>query len=293
MRRLLGRALQRHEGLESLQVFGLLRLCYAVVWLWYRHAQEAAHPDQPPHLMGHPVFLFSHNRLLMHAHAASSALLLPLVAAQTFGRKGSAAHKGSGRLVAALVIAASPFNLALLCQNRYAWWLTTLVETLVLTQWLYHLAKLCATTGASHRWHGVQFVRMWLTPVDVRVVTALALSVGTSDPVAATIAGHVGALVLWLARLSPRPAESAWLKIPYAEAPRLGGFDLEDQPAFQVFALSLAHLLAGQDAPIDEVSRSSVRASSQRDSLLKASSMTGIHLHTCTPSSWCARLRPD
>ena len=51
-----------------------------------------------------------------------------------------------------LQVAAAPFNVALLCQNRYAWWLTTLVETLVLTQWLYHLAKLCATTGALHRW---------------------------------------------------------------------------------------------------------------------------------------------
>ena len=95
-----------------------------------------------------------------------------------------------------LVIAASPFNLALLCQNRYAWWLTTLVETLVLTQCCYHLARLCATTASLHRWHGVQFVRMWLTPVDVRLATALALTLGTDDPTVASVAGHLGALLL-------------------------------------------------------------------------------------------------
>lgn len=253
MRRLLSRAVQRHEGLESLQVFGLLRLSYAVVWLWYRHAEELAHPGAVPHLMGHPEFLFSHNRLLMHVHAVSSAVLMPFVAAQVFGRKGSSAHKGSGRLVAALVIVACPFNVALLCQNRYAWWLTTLVETLVLTQWLYHLAKLCATTGASHRWHGLQFVRMWLTPVDVRVATSLALYIRADDPVVATVVGHVGALVIWIVRLSPRPVEAAQPRMPRVEVPRIGGFDLENLPAFQVFALTVAHILVGSEAPVDEV----------------------------------------
>ena len=254
MGRFLGRAFEHAEGVESLQVFGLARILYAVVWLCYRRAEELAHPDQSPHLMGHPTFEFSHNRLLMHVHAASSALLLPLVAAQTFGSKGSAAHKGAGRLVAVVVLAAAPFNVALLCQNRYAWWLTTLVETLVLTQWLYHLAKLSATTGALHRWHGVQFVRMWLTPVDVRVVTALALTLGARDPVVATVAGHVGALLLWVARLSPKPQPAAApLKIPCQEAPRLGGFDLEELPVYRVFVLSLAHLLAGSTADLDDV----------------------------------------
>lgn len=248
-------ALRRHEGLESLQVFGLLRLCYAVVWLWYRHAEDVAHPMHPPHLMGHPEFLFSHNRLLMHVHAVSSSLLLPFVAAQVFGNKGSIAHRRSGRVIAALVIVACPFNTALLCQNRYAWWLTTLVETLVLTQWLYHLAKLCATTGAHHRWHGIQFVRMWLTPVDVRIATSVALSIGTSDPVVATVVGHVSALALWLVRLSPRPIDAVQLRISHPEAVRLGVFNLDNVPAFQVFALSIAHLLAGLDAPLDEVSR--------------------------------------
>ena len=255
---MLSRAVQRHEGLESLQVFGLLRMCYAVVWLWYRNAEEVAHPTAAPHLMGHSEFLFSHNRLQMHVHAVSSALLMPFVAVQVFGRKGSSAHKVSGRLVAALVIVACPFNVALLCQNRYAWWLTTLVETLVLTQWLYHLAKLCATAGASHRWHGVQFVRMWLTPVDVRIVTSLALSIGTTDPVVATVVGHVGALALWMARLSPRPVETAQPRMPHVDAPRRGVFDLESLPAIQVLTLSIAHLLVGSDAPVDEVRREAV-----------------------------------
>ena len=256
--RLVCRAVQRHEGLESLQVFGLLRLSYAVVWLWYRHAEEVAHPTAAPHLMGHPEFRFSHNRLLMHVHAVSSALLMPFVAAQVFGRKGSSAHIVSGRVIAALVIVACPFNVALLCQNRYAWWLTTLVETLVLTQWLYHLAKLCATAGASHRWHGVQFVRMWLTPVDVRIVTSLALSMGTTDPVVATVIGHVGALALWVARLSPRPLDTGQPRVPHLDGPQLGVFHLESLPAFKVFALSIAHLLVGSDAPVDEVRHETV-----------------------------------
>ena len=192
----MSRAMRREEGLESVQLFGSCRLCYAVVWLWYRHAQEAAHPDQPPHLMGYPSFLFSHNRVLMHAHALSSALLLPLIASQALGRKGSRPHRNSGRLIAAVMVAAAPFNLALLCQNRYAWWLTTLVETLVLTQCCYHLARLCATVGSLHRWHCVQFVRMWLTPVDVRLATALALTLGTDDPTLASVAGHLGPLLL-------------------------------------------------------------------------------------------------
>ena len=102
--RFLARAFELNEGVESLQVFGLARILYAAVWLCYRRQEELARPEQPPHLMGHPGFEFSHNRLLMHVHAVSSALLLPLVAAQAFGQKGSGAHRGAGRLIAALVV---------------------------------------------------------------------------------------------------------------------------------------------------------------------------------------------
>ena len=94
---------------------------------------------------------------------------------------------------------------------------------------------------------------MWLTPVDVRVATSLALYIGTSDPVVATVVGHVGALALWIARLSPRPQEVAYPRMPHVEAPRLAGFDLGNLPAFQAFVLTVAHLLVGSEAPVDEV----------------------------------------
>jgi hypothetical protein len=36
--------------------------------------------------------------------------------------------------------------------------------------------------------------------------------------------------------------------MPFQAAPRLGGVDLGELPVYQVFALSLAHLLAGPTA---------------------------------------------
>ena len=122
----LERATRRREGTESLQLFGSLRMLYAVVWLAYRQAEEAAHPERRPHLMGFPVFVFTHPRVLAHIHGLSSALLLPLVAHQIFGRQGSGTHKLAGRVAAVLVVAATPANLGLLCSDRNAWWLTTL-----------------------------------------------------------------------------------------------------------------------------------------------------------------------
>lgn len=201
----LHRATRRQEGLESLQLFGTMRMIYAMVWLVYRRTAEATHPTQRPHLMGFPNFVFTHPRTPAHIHAISSAMLLPFVAHQIFCQHGSSRHKLAGRLIAVLVVGATPANVGLLCSDRHAWWLTTLVQTLVLTQWGYHLWGLCVTRGIHHRWHGIQFCRMWLTPVDVRVATSLALLLATTDPALATVLGHSGALLLWMWRLAPRP----------------------------------------------------------------------------------------
>jgi hypothetical protein len=75
------------------------------------------------------------------------------------------------------------------------------------------LFKLTRARGRAcsehHRWHGVQFVRMWLTPVDVRIGTSLGMWLLPANPEAGTVVGHMAALWLWILRLAPRPTAPA------------------------------------------------------------------------------------
>jgi hypothetical protein len=202
------KALQRQESVESLRWWGGARLCYAAVWLCYRLQQTVWHGEDQPHLLGAPRFRFHYDLLLGCVHACCSAVLLPLVTTQLSSRPGGRVHRLSGTVAAAVTVASLPWNLVLLSNDRHLWWLTTFVELLVLSQWVYHLHGLCRAAGRSsvlHRWHAIQFVRVWLTPVDVRLATAFALVVLTDEPSIATGFGHLAPLLMWLWRLSPRP----------------------------------------------------------------------------------------
>ena len=79
-----------------------------------------------------------------------SAALLPFVAAQAFGTQGgSSLHQLCGQVCVALTLAAVPWATWLLAEDRYCWWLTTWVELVVLTQWVYHLHGLVATAAVA------------------------------------------------------------------------------------------------------------------------------------------------
>ena len=161
-------ALQQLEGVESLRWWGAARLIYACVWLLHRVHQSARHADAPPRLLGAEAFEFRYDPLLAAVHIAFTAALLPLVAAQLYGTTaGSRLHRLSGAAGAALTVASVPWNLALLAEDRYGWPVATFVELLVLSQWCYHLRGLLRSAGDRklHGWHGVQFIRIWLTPV--------------------------------------------------------------------------------------------------------------------------------
>eukprot|EP01052_Picozoa_sp_SAG31_P033273 SAG31_NODE_3737_length_3936_cov_2.743028_1_plen_734_part_00 len=228
------------EGWASLQFFGVLRIIYAGVWIVYRLTRAGT----PPHLMGHPNFLFMHSLPIGTMHTLLSAALLPLVAVQLFASGGTNMHIHVGRLVMALTVAATPWCVALLVEWRYYWWFTTWVELLVLTQWLYHLhglvvAASCAAAAVPagtadksaatadvqstenadvrrwklnqvcrqlHSWHALQFIRVWMTPVDVRIATSLTMTIGITDsPSIASLVGHLLPCVLWFLRMSPCP----------------------------------------------------------------------------------------